>query len=78
MTEIVMASARRSAAETAHIIAGIAAKAFAGIRTMMAHRRTVAQLRALDDRTLHDVGLHRSEIDSLALGRGSDRFRGRY
>jgi uncharacterized protein YjiS (DUF1127 family) len=86
MAELVMPSARRSGATgTAHIVAGIvargAAKAFAGLAKRMAERRTIAQLRALDDRTLRDIGLHRSEIASYAsyaLDRRSERFRGRY
>ena len=79
MTELVMPFARRSgAAGTAHAIAAIAGRALARFRTTMAERRTIAQLRALDDRTLHDIGLHRTEIASLARDIGADRIRRRY
>lgn len=32
------------------------------------HRRGAAQLRALDDRALHDIGLSRGNIDAAARG----------
>jgi len=35
---------------------------------MRATRRMIALLRSLDDRMLKDIGLHRSEIGSLAFG----------
>jgi len=74
-----MPFARRSGATAAaHFVAGIAAKAFAGVIRRMAERRTIAQLRALDDRTLHDIGVHRGEIESFAVGDRRERFRGRY
>ena len=79
MAELVMPSARRSgAAGAAHLIADAAGAALARLRKTMADRRTIAQLRALDDRTLHDIGLHRSEIASLAREVGADRVRRRY
>ena len=82
MAELTIPFARRAGAVgTAHLIAGLmarsAGRAFARFAKRMAARRTIAQLRALDDRTLHDIGLHRSEIASRALDVGSD-IRRRY
>ena len=82
MTELTVPFARRSGAVgTAHLIAGSMARsagsAFAGFAKRMAARRTLAQLSALDDRTLHDIGLHRSEIASRGLKVGAD-IRGRH
>ncbi len=61
MAELTIPFARRSRAEgTAHLIAGLmarcAGRAFGGFAKRMAARRTIAQLSALDDRTLHDIG----------------------
>ena len=38
-------------------------------------RRTIETLRALDDRTLDDIGLRRDEIDTIVLGRSRPRRR---
>jgi uncharacterized protein YjiS (DUF1127 family) len=54
----------------------MAAKVLAGVRKQLAIRTTIAELRSLDDRALHDIGIHRSEIDSIACV-GFDRIRGR-
>jgi len=76
MAELTIPFARRfGALGAAHLIAGLmargAGRAFAGFAKRMAARRTIAQLSALDDRTLHDIGLHRSEIASRGLDVGA-------
>jgi uncharacterized protein YjiS (DUF1127 family) len=76
MTELILPFTRPFAGRGARSIAGMAAKAFAGVRKRRAIRATVAELRSLDDRTLRDVGLDRSEIESIAWV-GFDRIRGR-
>jgi uncharacterized protein YjiS (DUF1127 family) len=76
MTELILPFTRPFAGGGARSVAGMAAKVFAGVPKQLAIRATVAELRSLDDRTLHDIGIHRSEIDSIAWV-GFDRIRGR-
>jgi uncharacterized protein YjiS (DUF1127 family) len=58
------------------MVAGAAriAIAWKGFSKRMRTRDTIAQLRALDDRTLKDIGLHRSEIVPTAMGMRFDRL----
>ncbi len=42
--------------------------------TRRAKRAAVALLRGLDDRILHDIGIDRSEIESVVYGKGADRL----
>jgi uncharacterized protein YjiS (DUF1127 family) len=44
-------------------------------RSMQATHRTIAQLGCLEDRALKDIGLHRSEINSVAFGFDLDSSR---
>lgn len=46
--------------------------ALAAYATWRRQRKAVAELRRLDDRTLRDLGLHRSEI-RMAVRYGTDR-----
>jgi len=76
MADIVLPFGRPSAGRAARSIVGMATKAFADVRKQLATRATVAELRSLDNATLRDIGIHRSEIDSIAWV-GLDRIRGR-
>jgi uncharacterized protein YjiS (DUF1127 family) len=46
-------------------VADMTRRAWAGYWTQRAERATVAVLQALDDRALKDIGLDRSEIESV-------------
>ena len=74
MAELVMALGRHAAGGRAAGVAARFAIAWRGIRKRMRTRQTIAQLRTLDDRTLKDIGIHRSEIVSIGLGIGVGRL----
>jgi uncharacterized protein YjiS (DUF1127 family) len=48
---------------------------WSAFRAARARRNTVALLRGLDDRTLQDIGVERSEIESLVYGKSGERLR---
>lgn len=88
MTQLVLTQALSRAEEQARptLIARIAAwlrRNWAEYQQHRRYQRTIRTLSALDDRTLHDIGMERSEITSYAVRGGEgrhpvDRFIPRY
>jgi uncharacterized protein YjiS (DUF1127 family) len=74
MTALAWSLARSAAGGPIRAVAARAAGAFTRMRKHAAERRTLAQLGALDDRTLRDIGLHRTEIPSVAGEIGAGRL----
>ena len=71
----------RAAATIIQVAAERVAEVFAACWHAYARRRertaAVRELRALDDRSLRDIGINRSEIESIVYGRDTTRLRGR-
>jgi heme-degrading monooxygenase HmoA/uncharacterized protein YjiS (DUF1127 family) len=71
----------RAAATIIQVAAERVAEVFAACWHAYARRRertaAVRELRALDDRSLRDIGINRSEIESVVYGRDTTRLRGR-
>jgi uncharacterized protein YjiS (DUF1127 family) len=63
------------AARTARWTVGTVEAARVHIRRWTARRRTVTALAALDNHTLKDIGINRSEILSVVYGGDSERLR---
>ena len=82
MLQVVLTQALNRADKGRTGVAGrIAAWGQARLQAYRGHRRyraTVHTLHALDDRTLHDIGVHRSEIESYASVGGAGRFPDRF
>ena len=72
---------RWAAATIIQVAAERVAEVFAACWHAYARRRertaAVGELRALDDRSLRDIGINRSEIESVVYGRDTTRLRGR-
>lgn len=63
----------RNRAQTAEAALAAVADHWRRFRAWRERRATIAELRALDDAILKDIGLHRSELNALLLGDGAYR-----
>lgn len=65
LEDIGLSGAARPARQRSHMVA----RFVAAIRTRRAHRSTIATLGRLSDAQLDDIGLRRSEVETLRFGR---------
>ena len=74
-TADILRGSRPSALSSGQGPAGTLRRWWCALWAARARRGTVALLRGLDDRTLQDIGVERSEIESLVYGRSGERVR---
>ena len=70
MSKLALFSTAAPASSPGHIqetVGSVTRDAVKRFRRRMAVRATIVQLSALDDRTLSDIGLRRSELGSIAM-----------
>jgi uncharacterized protein YjiS (DUF1127 family) len=69
---------RRRSAVAARAAARLVRAGWRAYWDWRARKATVLILRSLDCRTLHDIGIHPTEIESLVYGGGDEHCRRRY
>jgi uncharacterized protein YjiS (DUF1127 family) len=74
-TRTYIAPAAHTQASGRHWLAAVAAKAWNGYWDYRANRAAVALLQSMDGQALHDIGINRSEIESVVYGRSRENVR---
>ena len=64
-----------SQASGLHRLGAVAAKAWNGYWDYRANRAAVVLLQSMDGQALHDIGINRSEIESVVYGRSREHIR---
>jgi uncharacterized protein YjiS (DUF1127 family) len=75
MQTFLLPSASATARATASALAESMSRCLNNISRRHTHRSTLKQLGQLDDHLLKDIGLHRSELTSIATSFGMDPTR---
>jgi len=74
-TRTYIAPAASTQASGLHRLSAVAAKAWNGYWDYRANRAAVALLQSMDGQALHDIGINRSEIESVVYGRSRENVR---
>jgi uncharacterized protein YjiS (DUF1127 family) len=72
-THAISAAPAISARPESHALGSFLKSWWDGYWRRRAQRATVFMLRSLDDHSLHDIGVDRSEIESVVYGKPGDR-----
>ncbi len=70
MTTATLEQGARRALDTAQTAAGLVARLLRNLERRRADRLAIAQLRAMSDHQLADLGIHRGQIEAAVRGPG--------